>query len=281
MRWRCRSGIAAAVFTSEFAPRRLREVLKPTIELLAGIPSVVLGFFALMVMATWLQDAFGFTYRLNAVVAGLGPRPHGGPGHLHGERGRARRGAAQLPRGVARARRDALGDGVQGGAPRRRAGRARRGGARVRPLHRRDDDRAHGLRQRGDRPPGASATRSARSPPPSPPRWARWCSAAPTTRCCSSSASSCSSSPSCSTRSPPRSCSGSCAGCPGRRRAMSRRRAPRKRALGGARLCTASLTGAGRAARRGDAGRDPLDVVRGRRGRSSAGSSSPPRRPRA
>jgi phosphate transport system permease protein len=65
-------GIAAAVFTSEFAPRKLREVLKPTIELLAGIPSVVLGFFALMVMATWLQSAFGFRFRLNAVVAGLG-----------------------------------------------------------------------------------------------------------------------------------------------------------------------------------------------------------------
>jgi phosphate transport system permease protein len=64
-------GVAAAVFSSEFAPRRLREVLKPTIELLAGIPSVVLGFFALMVMATWLQAAFGFTFRLNAVVAGL------------------------------------------------------------------------------------------------------------------------------------------------------------------------------------------------------------------
>jgi phosphate transport system permease protein len=65
-------GIAAAVFTSEFAPRRLRELLKPTIELLAGIPSVVLGFFALMVMASWLQAAFGFSFRLNAVVAGLG-----------------------------------------------------------------------------------------------------------------------------------------------------------------------------------------------------------------
>jgi phosphate transport system permease protein len=65
-------GIAAALFTSEFAPRRVREVLKPTIELLAGIPSVVLGFFALMVMATWLQSAFGFSFRLNAVVAGLG-----------------------------------------------------------------------------------------------------------------------------------------------------------------------------------------------------------------
>ena len=65
-------GIAAALFTSEFAPRRVRELLKPTIELLAGIPSVVLGFFALMVMASWLQAAFGFSFRLNAVVAGLG-----------------------------------------------------------------------------------------------------------------------------------------------------------------------------------------------------------------
>lgn len=64
-------GIAAAVFSSEFAPPRLREVLKPAIELLAGIPSVVLGFFALMVLATWLQDALGFTSRLNAVTAGL------------------------------------------------------------------------------------------------------------------------------------------------------------------------------------------------------------------
>jgi phosphate transport system permease protein len=65
-------GVAAALFAAEFAPRRLRELIKPVIELLAGIPSVVLGFFALMVLATFLQDVFGFTYRLNAVVAGLG-----------------------------------------------------------------------------------------------------------------------------------------------------------------------------------------------------------------
>ncbi len=64
-------GIAAAIFSSEFAPPRLKEILKPVIELLAGIPSVVLGFFALVVLATWLQDGFGFTSRLNAVTAGL------------------------------------------------------------------------------------------------------------------------------------------------------------------------------------------------------------------
>jgi phosphate transport system permease protein len=65
-------GVAAALFAAEFAPRRMRELLKPVIELLAGIPSVVLGFFALMVLATFLQETFGLTYRLNAVVAGLG-----------------------------------------------------------------------------------------------------------------------------------------------------------------------------------------------------------------
>jgi phosphate transport system permease protein len=67
----CPVGVAAAVFSSEFAPAKLREVIKPVIELLAGIPSVVMGFFALIVLATWLQDAFGFTYRLNAINAGL------------------------------------------------------------------------------------------------------------------------------------------------------------------------------------------------------------------
>lgn len=67
----CPVGVGAALFTSEFAPARLREVIKPVIELLAGIPSVVMGFFALIVLATWLQEAFGFTYRLNAINAGL------------------------------------------------------------------------------------------------------------------------------------------------------------------------------------------------------------------
>ncbi len=67
----CPVGVAAALFSSEFAPPKLREVIKPLIELLAGIPSVVMGFFALIVLATWLQDLFGFTYRLNAVNAGL------------------------------------------------------------------------------------------------------------------------------------------------------------------------------------------------------------------
>ena len=63
--------IGAAVFISQYAGSRTREIVKPAIEFLAGIPSVVLGFFALMVMASWFQDAFGFDSRLNAVVAGV------------------------------------------------------------------------------------------------------------------------------------------------------------------------------------------------------------------
>jgi phosphate transport system permease protein len=64
-------GVAAALFVSQYASRRWREIIKPTVELLAGIPSVVLGFFALMVMATWFQDVFSLDSRLNAVVAGV------------------------------------------------------------------------------------------------------------------------------------------------------------------------------------------------------------------
>ena len=63
--------ILAAIFTTEFAPGWLREAIKPVVELLAGIPSVVLGFFALIVLATWLQDTFDFDYRLNAINAGI------------------------------------------------------------------------------------------------------------------------------------------------------------------------------------------------------------------
>jgi phosphate transport system permease protein len=63
--------LGAAVFTAEFASRWTREIIKPVIEMLAGFPSVVLGFFALIVMASWIQDLFNFDFRLNAIIAGL------------------------------------------------------------------------------------------------------------------------------------------------------------------------------------------------------------------
>jgi phosphate transport system permease protein len=64
-------GVMAAVFASEFAPARIREALKPVVELLAGIPSVVLGFFALIVLASWVQAVTGAPSRLNALNAGF------------------------------------------------------------------------------------------------------------------------------------------------------------------------------------------------------------------
>lgn len=63
--------ILAAIYTSIFASRRVREIIKPTIELLAGFPSVVIGLFALIVLATVFQDVLGTTYRLNSFVGGI------------------------------------------------------------------------------------------------------------------------------------------------------------------------------------------------------------------
>lgn len=63
--------LAAAIYVSQLASPRVKEWLKPAIELLAGIPSVVLGFFALLVMATVLQKVFGYDSRLNTFVAGI------------------------------------------------------------------------------------------------------------------------------------------------------------------------------------------------------------------
>jgi phosphate transport system permease protein len=63
--------ILAALFTASFSPKWAKEVLKPSIEILAGFPSVVIGFFALVVLATALQGYFGYQYRLNAFVGGV------------------------------------------------------------------------------------------------------------------------------------------------------------------------------------------------------------------
>lgn len=63
--------LAAAIYVSQLANPKTKEWLKPAIELLAGIPSVVLGFFALLVMASFLQPIFGYQSRLNSFVAGI------------------------------------------------------------------------------------------------------------------------------------------------------------------------------------------------------------------
>lgn len=63
--------ILAALYTASFASKRMKEIIKPTIEMLAGFPSVVIGFFALMVLASFLQDVFNYDTRLNSFVGGI------------------------------------------------------------------------------------------------------------------------------------------------------------------------------------------------------------------
>jgi phosphate transport system permease protein len=52
-------GLAAAIYLSEYASRRVRNILKPTLEILVGIPTVVFGFFAVTFMTPLLRSVFG------------------------------------------------------------------------------------------------------------------------------------------------------------------------------------------------------------------------------
>jgi phosphate transport system permease protein len=64
-------GVMAAVYISEIAPQTIKEILKSVIELLAGLPSVVLGFFGMVVVAPWLQDTFDLPTGLNIINASM------------------------------------------------------------------------------------------------------------------------------------------------------------------------------------------------------------------
>jgi len=66
-------GMGAAIYLSEYARPRARRVLKPVLEILAGIPSVVLGFFALTFLSPELVQRFrGDAQQFNLVAAGIG-----------------------------------------------------------------------------------------------------------------------------------------------------------------------------------------------------------------
>ena len=64
-------GIATAVFVREVAPDWAREILKPMIEVLAGIPSVVLGFFGMTVIAPLVRESLGAPTGLTAFTGAL------------------------------------------------------------------------------------------------------------------------------------------------------------------------------------------------------------------
>ncbi|MBC7217977.1 MAG: phosphate ABC transporter permease subunit PstC [Candidatus Caldatribacterium sp.] len=62
-------GFLAAVFLAEICPRRVREILKPIVEILAGIPSVVYGFFGVVLLAPLVQRIFQLPTGLTALTA--------------------------------------------------------------------------------------------------------------------------------------------------------------------------------------------------------------------
>jgi phosphate transport system permease protein len=64
-------GIGCAAYLAEVAPNKVRETVKPIIELLAGIPSVVMGFIGLMLLSPLVQSAFNLNTGLCGLSAGI------------------------------------------------------------------------------------------------------------------------------------------------------------------------------------------------------------------
>ncbi|MEO0085972.1 MAG: phosphate ABC transporter permease subunit PstC [candidate division WOR-3 bacterium] len=67
-------GLSCAMFLAEFAPRWSVRILKPMIELLAGIPSVVYGFIGVVVLVPWIRTTFGgpgFSVLASSIILGI------------------------------------------------------------------------------------------------------------------------------------------------------------------------------------------------------------------
>ncbi len=64
-------GLLSAIYLSEYAPEKVRAYLKPTLEILAGVPSVVFGYFALLFVTPTLQNFIPGLATFNALSAGL------------------------------------------------------------------------------------------------------------------------------------------------------------------------------------------------------------------
>ena len=64
-------GLTIAVYLSEYAPKKFRKTVKPLLEILAAVPTVVYGFFALMVVTPFLQTLIPGMAGFNALSAGI------------------------------------------------------------------------------------------------------------------------------------------------------------------------------------------------------------------
>lgn len=64
-------GIGCAIFIGELAPRTVREILKPIIEILATIPSVVIGFIGIKIVAPFIKNMFNLSIGLTALTGAV------------------------------------------------------------------------------------------------------------------------------------------------------------------------------------------------------------------
>ncbi|MEA5079372.1 MAG: phosphate ABC transporter permease subunit PstC [Anaerolineaceae bacterium] len=64
-------GVGTAVYLSEVAPKWIKEILKPVIEILAGIPSVVLGFIGILVLVPFMRKFFNLPTGLTAITGSI------------------------------------------------------------------------------------------------------------------------------------------------------------------------------------------------------------------
>ena len=123
-------GLFAAIYMAEYATPRFRTIAKPILEILAGIPTVVLGFFAALSLAPWIRGLG----RIGRAQCRLGERARRRPGDGHDDhpvrllavRRRHQRRAAVAARRLLRHGRHQVGDHQEGGA----AGGVRRASSR-------------------------------------------------------------------------------------------------------------------------------------------------------
>ncbi len=64
-------GVGAAIYIGELAPQPLREILKPVIEILASIPSVVIGFIGMTLLSGFVKNLFGLSTGLTALTGSI------------------------------------------------------------------------------------------------------------------------------------------------------------------------------------------------------------------
>jgi phosphate transport system permease protein len=64
-------GVMTAIYLAEIAPLKVRNIIKPAVEMLAALPSVVIGFFGMVVVAPFLQNTFDIAVGLNLFNASV------------------------------------------------------------------------------------------------------------------------------------------------------------------------------------------------------------------